>query len=141
MSHNPVHPVRSLLFAPANRHDLLEKFPRYQADVYAIDLEDGTPAAEKESARAGLARIVALLRERGLRGHLFVRTNEPASPHASADLAAAVATPIDGVMIPKLTDVADLRRAGGELARAASAAGRSLRLIGMIETAAGVMNV
>ena len=36
--------IRSLLFAPANRLDLLRKFPRLDADAYVIDLEDGTPA-------------------------------------------------------------------------------------------------
>ena len=37
--------VRSLLFAPANRRDLILKFPRIGADCSVIDLEDGTPLA------------------------------------------------------------------------------------------------
>ncbi|RYY48242.1 MAG: CoA ester lyase, partial [Comamonadaceae bacterium] len=35
--------IRSLFFAPANRPDLVVKFPRFGADCCVIDLEDGTP--------------------------------------------------------------------------------------------------
>src|SRR5205085_2084846 len=51
--------IRSLFFAPANRPDLVAKFPRFAADCYVIDLEDGTPPAHKASARAGIAKLVA----------------------------------------------------------------------------------
>ena len=43
--------MRSFLIAPGNRADLVAKFPRFRADFSIIDLEDGTPAAEKPSAR------------------------------------------------------------------------------------------
>ncbi len=46
--------IRSLLFAPANRHDLLKKLPRYPTDAVAIDLEDATPENEKAAARDSL---------------------------------------------------------------------------------------
>lgn len=52
-----MRPIRSLLFAPANRPDLLGKFPRYRADAFAIDLEDGTPEADKAAARRGRGTI------------------------------------------------------------------------------------
>ena len=55
--------IRSLLFAPANRHDLLKKLPRYPADAVAIDLEDATPENEKAAARDGLQDIVAFRRD------------------------------------------------------------------------------
>ena len=41
--------IRSLFFAPANRPDLVTKFPRFAADCCVIDLEDGTPPADKAS--------------------------------------------------------------------------------------------
>ena len=31
--------IRSLLFAPANRPEMVKKFPRYAANAVAIDLE------------------------------------------------------------------------------------------------------
>lgn len=100
--------IRSLFFAPANRPDLLAKFPRFGADCCVIDLEDGTPPAHKAEARSALAASVAALRAANLAGLLAVRVNEPASEHYLADLEAAFATDADGVVIPKLEDPAQL---------------------------------
>lgn len=136
-----MQPIRTLLFAPANRPELIEKFPRYRADAFAIDLEDGTPESDKVSARRALPRVVALLRDRGLKGRLFVRTNEPRSPHTVADLEAAVETRIDGIMVPKLSTVAELKDIGAALSRSEARTGRSIELIGLIETVTGVANV
>ena len=136
-----MRPIRSLLFAPANRPELLKKFPRYAADAFAIDLEDGTPESEKASARAALPSVVADLRAQGLRAPLFVRTNAPRSRHVETDLAVAVETPVDGVMIPKLETPAELQTFDAALTAAETRFGRALKIIGMIETARGVMHV
>jgi citrate lyase subunit beta/citryl-CoA lyase len=126
-----MRPIRSLLFAPANRHELIGKFQRYPADAFAIDLEDGVPEAEKESARASLPPVVAALRNQKLTGRLFLRTNASRSRHAKEDLAAAVDMRMDGVIMPKLETTAELRQF--------AAAG--LPIIAVIETARGVANV
>jgi citrate lyase subunit beta/citryl-CoA lyase len=132
--------IRSLLFAPGNRPDLLKKFPRCDADAFVIDLEDGTPEREKPAARRELAAVVSDLRQQKLRGLMFVRTNEPASMHTAADIEAALLTDIDGLVIPKLGAVADLQRFGQALADVERAGNRRpLTLIGSIETVAGVM--
>ncbi|RYE67132.1 MAG: hypothetical protein EOO79_05665, partial [Oxalobacteraceae bacterium] len=98
------HPtmIRSLLYAPANRPELVAKFPRFRADCCVIDLEDGTPEAEKASARSLLADTVMQVRAAGLSGLLAVRVNVPASPHYVADIEAALACDIDAIVIPKL---------------------------------------
>ena len=103
-----MRPIRSLLFAPANRPELLQKFPRYPADAFVIDLEDGTPEAEKDSARRALPQIVASLRNQGLKKQLFIRTNSPQSKHVQADLATINEMPIDGLVVPKVESVKDL---------------------------------
>jgi len=103
-----MHTIRSLFFAPANRPDLVSKFPRFVADCYVIDLEDGTPPAEKDSARAGLAQVVASLRAKPLPGVLTVRVNEPESDHYLDDLAAAWNSDVDGIVIPKLETMEQL---------------------------------
>jgi citrate lyase subunit beta/citryl-CoA lyase len=133
--------LRSLLFAPANRPDLIEKFSRYAADAYAIDLEDGTPETEKNSARRGLKGAVAALRHRDLSGQLFVRTNELRSPHAEADLAAALEIPVDGIVVPKLAAAGDLKPVLATIAAVEARTGRELGLIALIETAFGVLGV
>src|SRR2546423_1981238 len=100
--------IRSLFFAPANRPELIAKFPRFPADCYVIDLEDGTPPAAKASARETLEASVDGLRAANLRGLLMIRVNEPSSEHYLADLEAAWATDADGVVIAKLEDTDQL---------------------------------
>jgi len=133
--------LRSLLFAPANRSDMLRKFPRYQADAYVIDLEDGTPEIDKEAARASLGRIVDELRSAGFVAPLFVRVNAVRTAHAERDLAATFGQQIDGLVVPKLSQRADARGVEATLARAEDETGHRLGVIGLIETTAGVLNV
>ena len=133
--------IRSLLFAPANRPELLKKFPRYKADAFVIDLEDGTPESEKGEARRQLADIVEYVRAQHLEGLLFVRTNTPGSSHIDADLDSALRADIDGLMIPKVGTPADLNRFGKAAVDAERTGRRRVDLIGLIETAAGVRNV
>jgi citrate lyase subunit beta / citryl-CoA lyase len=132
-----MRPIRSLLFAPGNRPELVGKFPRYPADAFAIDLEDAVPEAEKDEARRALPAIVASLREQKLSAQLFIRTNASRSRHAEADLAAALEMSVDGVMMPKLESVTELKKFAAQIDRS----GRGVQLIGVIETARGVLNV
>ena len=135
--------IRSLFFAPANRRDLVAKFPRFAADCYVIDLEDGTPPDHKASARAGIAALVADLRKQArLPGVLTVRVNEPESDHYLDDLAAALASDVDGIVIPKLESVEQLFPALHRLRRLDRDAPRSEPrfIVGGLESIAGVAN-
>jgi citrate lyase subunit beta/citryl-CoA lyase len=135
--------IRSLFFAPANRADLVAKFPRFAADCYVVDLEDGTPPAHKASARAGLHALVGGLRtEVRLPGVLTVRVNEPGSDHYLDDLAAAFACDVDGIVIPKLESVDQLFPALHHLTRLDRDAPRESPrfILGGIESIAGVAN-
>jgi citrate lyase subunit beta / citryl-CoA lyase len=122
--------IRSLLFAPANRHELLKKFLKYASDAVAIDLEDGTPENEKQAARDRLPEIVAYLRKHGLKAMLFVRTNGPRSHHIRSDIAVATNASVDGLIVPKVEKAADLQMFE-----------TSMPIIGIIETARGVAGV
>ena len=73
-----------------------------------MDLEDGTPLAEKERARAGLAALVAAARKQLVGGLLTVRVNEPESDQYLEDLNAALRADVDGIVIPKLEKVEQL---------------------------------
>lgn len=134
-------PMRSLFFAPGNRPDLLGKFTRFEADCYVIDLEDGTPPADKAQARDDLGRSVGALRQAGLRGLLTVRVNKPESPHFEADLQAAFATDVDGIVIPKLERVETLALAARSIALRDDAAPRAQPrlVVGGIESMRGVL--
>jgi citrate lyase subunit beta/citryl-CoA lyase len=134
--------IRSLFFAPANRPDLVTKFPRFAADCYVIDLEDGTPPADKAAARAGLARLVADVRSRPLAGALTVRVNEPESAHYLDDLAAAWDADVDGIVIPKLETTEQLWPALHHLRRREREAPRAEPrfVVGGLESIRGVTN-
>ena len=56
-----MHVMRSLLFVPANRENMVQSAVRSEADVVVLDLEDGVPPAEKESTRAGLSASISAL--------------------------------------------------------------------------------
>lgn len=127
---------RSLFFAPANRHDLLAKFSRFDADNNVIDLEDGTPVEQKESARGRLAEAVAAARSHGLAGRLFVRINAWSGPYGVADLQAALKCNVNGIVLPKLETPDQLREIDGVIEKS----GRPCEIVGGIESIAGVLN-
>ncbi|MGJ7497395.1 HpcH/HpaI aldolase/citrate lyase family protein [Variovorax sp. RT4R15] len=134
--------IRSLFFAPANRPELVVKFPRFRADCCVIDLEDGTPEQEKDKARHMLGETVRQVRAAGLSSTLAIRVNVPISPHYLADLEAAFACDIDAVVIPKLETPEQtfpvahwIRRRDAQAPRA-----RPRTIIGGIESVRGVLN-
>lgn len=132
--------IRSLFFAPANRPELVVKFPRFNADCSVIDLEDGTPDAEKAGARESLQQTVRGAREAGLKSLLAIRVNVPSSVHFLADLEAAAACDVDAIVIPKLEDASQTFAAAHWIEHSAATRGRALKLIGGIESVRGVLN-
>ena len=134
--------IRSLFFAPANRPDLVAKFPRFGADCCVIDLEDGTPPGEKQRAREALRQTVGQVRAAGLKGMLTVRVNVPASPHYLADIEAAFACDVDGIVIPKLEEPAQAFPAIHAIQRLDALSPRATprTVVGGIESVRGVLN-
>jgi citrate lyase subunit beta / citryl-CoA lyase len=134
-------PIRSFLFAPANRLDLVKKFLRLKVDCFVVALEDGTPEPEKESGRETALEGVRFLRDKGVESLIFIRTNSPASKHHRENLRSAVVDGVDGVVIPKLGVVEEVEDAERVLASREGSIGVSgLRIIVGIETALGVQN-
>lgn len=93
----PVASVRSWLYVPATRPDLLEKAMRGDADAVVLDLEDSVPAQRKDEAR-GNAAVAA--RKRWPKP-LWIRINQVQLPHGEADLAALADVPVEGLRLPK----------------------------------------
>ena len=56
--------LRSLLFAPASKPDVLRKMPRAEPDGVALDLEDAVPADGKADARVHSTRSAPSWRPR-----------------------------------------------------------------------------
>jgi len=120
--------MRSLLFAGAGRADLVAKLPGTDADAVVIDLEDAVPEGEKEAARGELPGLVAS----AAGARVMVRVNGAATRWFEADVEAAVALPIAGVVLPKA-------ERPEEVAALAARLGADLELVAGLESARGVV--
>ncbi len=123
--------IRSLLFAPAVRPDLVRKMPAVSADAVVIDCEDATPVAAKDSARIDAS---ALAIEIGGQVPTFIRVNDVDTPWFSDDIASLPDT-VAGIVLPKVETTAGLEFAAESLATAGLS---DLPVIAGIETALGI---
>ena len=132
-------PLRSVLFAPASRPDLMLKLPRARPDAAVLDLEDAVPATPeaKAAARRALAETWPELRAAAPDLRVFVRVNPLHSPFFAADLE-SLTPDLSGVMLPKLERAGDVRSALEALR--GRGRGLSLPLFAGLETGAGVWN-
>ena len=122
--------LRSVLFAPAVRPDLVAKTPRAGADAVVIDLEDATPVNAKDDARAALGELVGSVPG----GNVFVRVNDLDTEWFAADVA-ALPDSLAGVVVPKIETVEGLDTIAATLQ---SAGHGDLAVFGGVETALGV---
>jgi citrate lyase subunit beta/citryl-CoA lyase len=99
--------LRSLLYVPGNRPDLIAKIERYDADAYILDLEDGVPVAEKEAARRTVEDLAPPLIKAGRTLH--VRINPVHSPWHRADLEVMLGCGLSRLHVPKVATPDDLR--------------------------------
>jgi citrate lyase subunit beta/citryl-CoA lyase len=99
--------MRSVLFVPGDRPDMIAKANRTRPDAVVVDLEDGVAADRKAAARAGTGEAVAAIRAADPRCAIFVRVNPVGSPWFADDLAAGVPNGA-GVVLPKCESEADV---------------------------------
>lgn len=130
---------RSLLISPGDRREMIAKLASSPADVCVIELEDGVALSQKEVARRATADLLGSLdwgpRER------IVRINRVLEADGERDIAAIAAGQPDGVLLPKVEHVDEIRLAGELLGRAETAHGLPAGSIGvwaMIEAAKGL---
>jgi len=118
----------------------LGEFAPTALDVAILDLEDGVPPDEKDRARAAIASVLALP-STGDGPARYVRVNgEPAA--RDADLAAVLRPGLDGIVIPKIDDPAEIVRLSRDLDEREEAAGitrGSIRFVASIESARGLL--
>jgi citrate lyase subunit beta/citryl-CoA lyase len=132
--------MRSLLYVPANRPNMVERAHTTPADVIVLDLEDSVPPHEKEAARGALPAAIASLKEAGKTVH--VRINHPDTGWARDDVAAAVRPGLDGINFPKTQGARDIRQMDVLLREHETHGGvrpGTVLLIPTIETARGLL--
>jgi len=130
---------RSLIFVPGNNPRFLEKAKKIQADIVCFDLEDSVPNDEKTSARKLIKN--ALKSRSEYSSSIFVRTNSPLSGKISSDLKEIVQKGIDGIVIPKVNNVAELKKIQKTLSGLEKSKKlKPIQIIPSIESAEGVVN-
>ncbi len=98
--------IRSLLFLPASRPELVPKLERFRPDVAVLDLEDAVAEADKADARTAIGDSTALAARLGVT--CLVRVNPPGTRHFADDLAVAADSVAVGVVLPKYERPADV---------------------------------
>lgn len=145
-----MEPLRTLLFVPGNRRNMIDKARHLPADVLVLDLEDSVPSSEKASARAQARDSLAGLspgrsgkgeKQRGRK--VFVRINSLASGLAQEDLESVITPGIDGISQPKPSsarDVTEVEEIIARLERERGIAAGHVKLLPWVETAKGLLH-
>ena len=131
--------LRSLIFVPGNNSRFLEKAKTLPVDIICFDLEDSVPTNEKDAARNLIKN--ALTKRSEYKAEVYVRTNSPISGMIPDDLAKIIQQGIDGIVIPKVNNVMELKRI--EKVVTSLEKKRKLKpieIIPSIESAEGVVN-
>jgi citrate lyase subunit beta/citryl-CoA lyase len=124
-----------MLFAPANRPDLVGKALASGTDAVLVDLEDSVPLEAKAAARDGLRALPRT------DVPMYVRVNGAETGLLWEDVVAAGQAGVAGIVVAKAEDPDLFRRIDGALTALELAAGRapgSTHLIPLIESAIGV---
>ena len=130
---------RSLIFVPGNNPRFLEKSKKIQADIVCLDLEDSVPDDQKITARNLIKS--ALKSKKSYHSFVFVRTNSPESGKIPLDLDKIIQKGIDGIVVPKVNNVAELKKIQNILTRLEKTRKLDkIQIIPSIESAQGVVN-
>ncbi|OCC24157.1 hypothetical protein MB02_07755 [Croceicoccus estronivorus] len=126
---------RSMLYLSGAYPDMLGVYPKFPADMFCFDLEDGTPPADKIVARQ---RIADALNDPDPAGReRLLRVNGFDTPWGYDDLVTAAGMPLDGVLLPKVEGAGAVRQAIAVLDAAGAPA--SLNVWCLVETPMGVL--
>ena len=133
--------IRSYLYAPGSRPDVMEKALTAGADAVILDLEDAVAPSAKEAARREVAALIA--RSGTRQGfELHVRVNRGPEGPDRDDLGAVTLPGLTGIRVPKAGAAGDLHALAGwldELEERAGIAQGTVRVYPTIESAAAVL--
>ena len=136
----PMSVYRSFLFAPGNHPRRVEKALGLDADATILDLEDACPIAEKVATRATILAAY----QRPHKGLAYVRVNAMSTEWGYGDIVSVVQKGVDGIILPKLETVDEIRAAEwvvANLERERGLPAGHFDIIPIIETGKGLANV
>ncbi|MGF1668397.1 MAG: HpcH/HpaI aldolase/citrate lyase family protein [Acidimicrobiia bacterium] len=129
--------LRSMLFTPGHRLDLIEKAIKSGTDAVIIDIEDAVALDQKPVARQLLSDLPASPIP------LYVRTNAVETGMMWDDIVAAGKAGVTGVMIPKAEQPGVIKEIDGALTALEMAFGHeagTMEIIPLIESGLGIRN-
>jgi citrate lyase subunit beta/citryl-CoA lyase len=132
--------LRSLLFVPGNRPNMLEKALGCAPDAFVPDLEDSVPVDEKVRAREVTAAFLPQLAQSGRL--VIPRVNSLDTGLLEADLAAVVGPHVYGVSVGKIYTRREVENIASLLERLEQQAGLpvgQIKLVLWIETAMAIV--
>ena len=131
--------MRSWLFVPGHRQRMIDKALGLPVDAIILDLEDGVPLNEKESARRRIGSAVAGPRPGP---SLFVRAHEAGHSALPSDLDAVLGPGLEGLVLPKVDSPKGVQEVAAELGKREAREGMqagATRLVAMVESAQGLL--
>jgi len=130
-------PRRSVLYMPGSNARAIEKAKTLPADGVILDLEDAVAPDAKAQARSQVADAV----KAGGFGsrEVFIRVNGIDTEWHADDLAAAAQAAPDAILVPKISEVAQLERVGQRLLDMKT--DHKTRIWAMIETPQAIFNI
>lgn len=132
--------LRSYLFAPGSREDLVAKVFDAGADAVVLDLEDAVPADQKARAREFVATEIDRRSSR-LCSAIFVRINPVSASMWEEDLHTGVRRGVSGIRMSKVEDATDVQHVDSVVSRLESERGLAPGLIELaltLESARGI---
>lgn len=136
-----MRPYRSMLYVPGNKPSWMEKSIQYGADALILDLEDSVPDNEKLSSRRLVKEGLKALKSKGQ--PCYVRINALATGLTFGDLDNVVCAELDGVSLPKVESVDDMRALDAYIAHLEKNTNMpvgSVEIILVLETAKAMRN-
>ena len=133
--------LRSLLFIPGNRPNMLEKGLKFPADALVPDLEDSVPLGEKDNARKIVSSVIRKFAQSKCR--VIPRINSLDSGFAEQDLEAIVSSDIWGINIGKTDKPEDILMLDSMISKLETKAKIQvgiIKLIPYIESAMALIN-
>lgn len=131
MIQDPLRTGRTLLFVPGDMPDRFDKALHSGADGVVVDLEDAVLPGARPAARDRLGEWITRL-EPAQRQRVLVRINGVDSPDHADDVACLRALPGVACLFPKF---------GDKVTVAAVETLRPMPVMGLVETAAGLLDV
>jgi citrate lyase beta subunit len=137
-----MHVRRALLYMPGSDRHKIEKALTLNVDCICMDMEDGVSLNRKSEARQGIA---AALRDLPFgRSEKLARINAVGSGLELEDIETVLPCRPDGVVVPKVETLEQVRWASDKIEAAELAHGwplNSIRMLAGVETARAILNL